>query len=103
MSGRGIRIRMMSMDGAEFEADLLREGYRIVRGEFRPDLEPRPHAHDFDVRFLVLEGSITIVRGNDRHTYGSGDVCFVPAGTMHEEYVEAHAMRYIAGTRYART
>lgn len=90
------------MDSAEFESELQQQGYRIVKGEFRTDPEPRPHAHDFDVRFLVLEGSITIVRGNDRHTYGCGDVCFVPAGTMHQEHVEADAMRYIAGTRPVR-
>jgi quercetin dioxygenase-like cupin family protein len=92
---------MMTMDSAEFEAGLQQQGYKIVKGEFRPNPETRPHAHDFDVRFLVLEGSITIVLGNDRHTYSSGDVCFVPAGTMHEECVEADAMRYIAGTRHA--
>jgi quercetin dioxygenase-like cupin family protein len=91
------------VDIAEFESGLQQEGYSIVRGEFRPDPEARPHAHDFDVRFIVLEGAITIVKGNDRHTYGCGDVCFVPAGTTHEEHVEADAMRYIAGTRHART
>jgi len=89
------------MDSAEFEAGLQQEGYRMVTGEFQPGPKTQPHAHDFDVRFLVLEGSITLVLRNDRRTYVSGDVCFVPAGTMHEEYVEACAMRYVAGTRHA--
>ena len=42
------------------------------------------HAHEFGAR-VVLDGSITLVFGEDRVTYRPGDSCSVPAGTMHEE------------------
>jgi mannose-6-phosphate isomerase-like protein (cupin superfamily) len=47
----------------------------------------------------VLDGSITLVFGEDRVHYGPGDSCNVPAGTMHEEHTEADGVRYLAGRR----
>jgi hypothetical protein len=44
---------------------------------------------------------ITLVFGDDRCTYGPGDFCNVPAGTMHEEHTEADGVRYLAGRRSA--
>jgi mannose-6-phosphate isomerase-like protein (cupin superfamily) len=87
------------MNRAEFEADLLREGYEVREGEIKPDIHREAHAHGFDARVFVLDGSITLVFGDDRHTYGPGDSCTVPAGTMHEEHTEADGVRYVAGRR----
>ena len=61
----------------------------------------RVSLHDFDARLFVLEGSITLVFGADRCTFGPGDSCNVPAGTMHEEHTEADGVRYMAGRRPA--
>ena len=87
------------MNKAEFEADLLREGYEVREGEMEPNVHRESHAHGFDARVFVLDGSITLVFGDDRHTYGPGDSCTVPAGTMHEEHTEADGVRYVAGRR----
>ena len=87
------------MNRAEFEADLLREGYEVREGEMEPNVHRELHAHGFDARVFVLDGSITLVFGDDRHTYGRGDSCTVPAGTMHEEHTEADGVRYVAGRR----
>jgi quercetin dioxygenase-like cupin family protein len=87
------------MDSVEFESELQREGFTVIKGEFRSDPHPQAHDHAYDVRFLVLDGTITIVTETNRKTYGPGQTCFVPAGTRHQEYVEAEGMRYIAGTR----
>ncbi len=87
------------MNKAEFEADLLREGYEVREGEIEPNVHREAHAHGFDARVFVLDGSITLVFGDDRHTYGPGDSCTVPAGTMHEEHTEADGVRYVAGRR----
>ena len=87
------------MTRAEFEADLVREGYEIREGEIEPNVHREPHAHGFDARVLVLSGSITLVFGNDRVTYGPGDSCRVPAGTVHEEHTEAAGVRYVSGRR----
>ena len=74
------------MDRAEFEADLTREGYELSEGEIKPNVHRGSHAHKFDARLFVLEGSITLVFGDGCCTYGPGDSCNVPAGTTHEEH-----------------
>ena len=87
------------MNRAEFEADLRREGYELREGEIEPIVHRGSHAHVFDARLFVLEGSITLVFGANRCTYRPGDSCDVPAGTMHEEHTEADGVRYLAGRR----
>ena len=89
------------MNRAEFEADFQREGYQIREGEIKPNEHRAAHTHDFDARLFVLDGSITIVFGDDRRTYGPGDSYIVPAGTLHEEHTEADGVRYSAGRRPA--
>ena len=89
------------MDRAEFEADLRREGYELREGEIEPNVHRGSHAHEFDARLFVLDGSITLVFGADRRTYGPGDSCTVPAGTVHEEHTEADGVRFLAGRRAA--
>ena len=89
------------MTRVEFEAELRREGYELREGEIKPHEHRGFHAHDFDARLFVLEGSITLVFGTERCTYGPGDSCNVPAGTMHEEHTEADGVRYLAGRRPA--
>ena len=87
------------MNRAEFEADARRQGYEIRDGEIRPNEHREAHAHEFDARLFVLDGHLTLVRGGDRHTFGPGDTCEVPAGTPHEEHTEADGVRYLAGRR----
>jgi quercetin dioxygenase-like cupin family protein len=89
------------MNRTEFEADLQREGYEVREGEIKPNVHHGAHAHEFDARLFVLDGSITLVFGDDRRVYGPGDSCVVPAGTMHEEHTEADGVRYLAGRRAA--
>jgi len=87
------------MNRAEFEADVRREGYEVHEGEIKPNVNRHGHAHDFDARLFTLDGSLTLVVGADRHTYGPGDSCSVPAGTPHEEHSGADGVRYVAGRR----
>ena len=89
------------MNRTEFEADLRREGYELREGQIDPNVHRDAHAHDFDARLFVLEGSVTLVFGSDHVTYGPGDSCNVPAGTMHEEHTEADGVRFLAGRRPA--
>jgi len=89
------------MNRAEFEADLKRDGYDVREGEIKPNEHREAHAHGFDARLFVLDGSITLVFGDERCAYGPGDSCNVPAGTMHEEHTEADGVRYLAGRRSA--
>jgi hypothetical protein len=47
--------RMDIMNRAEFEADLLREGYELREGGMEPDVHRGAHTHDFDR--VIHEGS----------------------------------------------
>ena len=87
------------MTRAEFEAELIRDGYEIREGEIEPNTRREAHAHGFDARVFVLDGSITFVFGSDRVAYGPGDSCSVRAGTRHEEHTGADGVRYVAGRR----
>ena len=89
------------MDRAEFEADVLREGYELREGEIKPNEHRSAHAHGFDARLFVLHGRLTLVFGEERCVYNPGDACNVPASTMHEEHTEADGVRYLAARRSA--
>jgi mannose-6-phosphate isomerase-like protein (cupin superfamily) len=89
------------MNRTDFEADLRREGYELREGKIDPNVHRDAHAHDFDARLFVLDGSVTLVFGSDRVTYGPGDSGNIPAGTMHEEHTEADGVRFLAGRRPA--
>lgn len=91
--------RDKAMNRAEFEATLRQEGYEVKEDEIEPHRHYEAHAHDFDARVLVLDGSITLVFGTDRVTYRPGDSFSLPAGTMHEEHTEADGTRLVEGYR----
>lgn len=87
------------MNRTDFEVDVRHEGYEIREGEIKPNEHREAHAHGFDARLFVLDGHLTLVRGDDRRTFGPGDTCEVPAGTPHEEHTEADGVRYLAARR----
>jgi mannose-6-phosphate isomerase-like protein (cupin superfamily) len=89
------------MNRTEFEAMLRQDGYEAREGSIPPNEHRAAHAHGFDARLFVLDGSLTLIFGNERCTYGPGDSCTVPAGTMHEEHTDAEGVRYLAGRRSA--
>ena len=89
------------MNRDEFEADLRREGYELREGEIKPNEHRAAHVHGFDARLFILDGSMTLVVGDDRRAFGPGDSCSVPAGTTHEEHTEADGVRFLAGRRSA--
>ncbi len=39
--------------------------------------------HEQDELYVVVSGSGEFVNGDERHTFGPGDVLFVPAGVPH--------------------
>lgn len=87
------------MNRSDFEAELRQQGYELREGEIKPNEHRAAHTHPFDARLFILDGSLTLVFGDERCAYGSGDSCAVPAGTMHEEHTEADGVRYLAGRR----
>lgn len=87
------------MDKSQFEADLRRDGYRIVNSSVQPNLIVPNHCHDFDARVMVLGGEITITRDNTPVTFRTGDCCEVPAGCMHAEHVGPEGVALLSGRR----
>lgn len=87
------------MDKAAFEADLRREGYRVVNTSVRPNLTAPNHCHDFDAKVWVLGGQITVTRDNTPATFREGQCFEVPAGCMHAEHVGPEGVALLSGRR----
>jgi quercetin dioxygenase-like cupin family protein len=87
------------MDKTEFEADLRREGYRVVNSSVKPNLIAPNHCHDFDAKAFVLGGEITITRDNNPTTFRTGQCFEVPTGCMHAEHVGPEGVALLSGRR----
>jgi quercetin dioxygenase-like cupin family protein len=84
-----------------FEAELKSAGYTEIEAR---TIDPRPanagHAHDYDIRGLVLDGIFVVIRDGKPETYRAGDVFAVPAGKSHSEEIGPQGARIIAGRKY---
>lgn len=89
------------MDRVAFEAELARDGYETSESSIAPHQARPPHSHDVDVRLFILEGTLTLVRGGARESFGPGQTCSVDSGTPHEEHTGADGARYVVGRRAA--
>jgi quercetin dioxygenase-like cupin family protein len=87
------------VDRLEFEADLRREGYRVVNSSVKPNLVAPNHCHDFDAKAFVLGGEITITRDNTPCTFRAGQCFEVPTGCMHAEHVGPEGVALLSGRR----
>src|SRR6202046_3951950 len=66
-----------------FESDLRREGFEVINGGQKPNFTEDLHAHDFDVRIMVLGGEITVTRDGRSETFNAGDHCEIPEACQH--------------------
>ena len=87
------------MDKTEFEAELRREGYRIVNSSVKPNHMALNHCHDFDAKSFVLGGEITITQNNAPVTFRAGQCFEVPTGSMHAEHVGPEGVALLSGRR----
>ena len=89
------------MQQAAFEAELKSGGYVEIETKA---IEPRPvntaHAHDYDIRGLVLDGIFIVAQDNKPVTYRAGDVFFVVAGTRHTEEIGPQGAKILVGRKY---
>lgn len=89
------------MDRTAFENGLREEGYgEVVDRRMQASEVNRTHAHEFDARVLVLEGTMTIASEGGERTYRAGEFFAMPAGRPHSETAGPDGVRYIAGRRY---
>lgn len=89
------------MNQSEFEADLNREGYKVSFGGLKANEIEAEHAHDFNVRIMVIGGEITVSRNGRSETFHGGHSCAIAAGEMHTTRVGAQGVAYVAGRRDA--
>lgn len=89
------------MNRTEFETKLKAEGYgEMVDREMEADHFNAEHSHEFDAYVLVVDGEMTITRHGQAETFRAGDMCTVPAGTVHTEKCGPAGAHYLAGRRY---
>ena len=90
------------MDQTIFETKLTSDGFTEIEAK---TLGPRPanaeHAHDFDIRGLVLNGVFVVRQDDLPTTYRAGDVFSVPAGQKHSEEIGPEGARVIVGRKYS--
>ncbi len=88
------------MDRKSFEADLARDGFDNAGiKKLPPGCHNDPHAHDFEVRALVLEGRITVTCADETQECGPGDIVRMAAGREHAEDVGADGLKFIVGRK----
>jgi quercetin dioxygenase-like cupin family protein len=80
-----------------FEEDLRREGFEVINGGQKADLTEDLHAHDFDVRIMVLGGEITLIRDGASRTFGPGECCEIPEGCLHATKTGPEGVAYLVG------
>jgi mannose-6-phosphate isomerase-like protein (cupin superfamily) len=83
-----------------FESDLRREGFEVIHGGQTAGFAEEMHAHDFDVRIMVLGGEITLTRDGKSDMFGAGDHCELPAGCQHTAKVGSEGVAYLVGKAY---
>jgi quercetin dioxygenase-like cupin family protein len=89
------------MDRTAFETELREQGYgEVVDRRMEANSVNPEHAHEFDARLLVLEGTMTIILEGNERTYRAGDTFSMPAGCRHAEQGGPDGVRYLAGRRY---
>jgi quercetin dioxygenase-like cupin family protein len=91
------RRRQGPLSREAFESDLRREGLEVVHGGQKAGFSEDLHAHDFDVRIMVLGGEITVTRDNKPETFRAGDHCEIPAGCLHTAQVGSEGVAYTVG------
>ena len=73
------------MDRQTFEAELKRDGYEISTTTTAGAKVNPEHSHPFDVRALVLKGSMTLTQGGKAQTYKAGESFAMVRGCSHFE------------------
>lgn len=69
-----------SLEGAPYEASVS----LIIDRRSKPGEGPRLHRHQYDETWVVEEGNLTFVLGDERVNAGPGDIVIAPAGVPHK-------------------
>ena len=74
------------MTEEEFRQDLRAEGYGNPKSiAVAPDWQKDMHTHEESVRVWIESGEFTLILESGATSYGPGEWCEIPAGTLHTE------------------
>lgn len=89
---------MIDIEG--FRAGLAADGFsEPVERELPPAEDNGTHTHPFEVRALVVEGSLTLRWDGRCESYGPGEILRMAANHPHSEAVGAEGVRYLSGRK----
>jgi quercetin dioxygenase-like cupin family protein len=90
------------MENQAFHDGLRQDGFdAAVEFRGRPDQVNPEHAHDYDVRALVVEGAITLTVAGESTQYKAGELFVMPHGCPHIEHMGPDGLRALVGRRRA--
>ena len=91
------------MDENEFKTALLKEGFNDIDVRtIAANVHNKSHAHEFDVRALMLAGELTLSAQGKPTTYRAGEIFTLSAGCEHVEQFGPQGATYLVGRRHAR-
>jgi uncharacterized cupin superfamily protein len=91
------------MDESEFKAALLKEGFNDIDVRtIAANVHNKAHAHEFDVRALMLAGELTLSAQGKPTTYRTGEIFTLTAGCEHVEQFGPQGATYLVGRKHAR-
>lgn len=88
------------MNVGELEQQLHEEGFHHTYvWEDGPNQRYGDHTHAVETAHIILHGEMTLTVQGKSSTYGVGDRCDVPAGTMHAACMGPNGCRYLIGEK----
>lgn len=92
---------MKVMTEHEFRELLAAKGYDELREtSYEPESENELHTHQFSALLMVLDGEFILDREDGSETFVAGQMCDVPAGTVHAERTAELGARVLAGLKH---
>ena len=90
----------MGVNQKLLEHELRSEGFlRTYVWQDGPYAYYSSHTHPVETTHIILDGEMTLTRGNASRTYRAGERCDVPAGEAHAAKMGLHGCRYLVGEK----
>lgn len=88
------------MTEEDFRVQLETNGYLDVAvQEWDPNSDGEFHTHEFSAMIMVTKGEFRLVLEDETQSFGPGQWCEVPTGTVHYEQTGAEGALLIAGKK----
>ena len=88
------------MNEEQFRELLQEKGYGEVKvKDFEPNFYDPPHTHEVSIMGMVLSGEFTMIFEHESTTYGPGEWCENPAGTLHTEQISVNGVIALVGKK----